>query len=138
MQHPDLFLQHPSEDLQHISETSKTLETYACNMRFQQNLVGGRAEHCTAGSSFAVVVEKEDDSRRAVTRPLVRAAPPPGDRARAVPQRVVPAMEATTVVGWVRHCAARRQWLCGRRGARRDDGEEGMWESRVGRYFRER
>jgi hypothetical protein len=34
--------------LQHTSETSETFEIYACNMRFQQNLVDGRTEHCTS------------------------------------------------------------------------------------------
>jgi hypothetical protein len=31
-------------------KTSETLETYACNMRFQQNMAVKRAEHGTAGS----------------------------------------------------------------------------------------
>jgi hypothetical protein len=51
--------------LQHTSETSETFEIYACNMRFQQNLVDGRTEHCTAVSGYAIAVEKEDDSAQA-------------------------------------------------------------------------
>jgi uncharacterized membrane protein YebE (DUF533 family) len=38
MQHLDQLLQ---KQLQHTSETSEILETYTCNMRFQQNLAGG-------------------------------------------------------------------------------------------------
>jgi hypothetical protein len=34
MKHPDLLLQHPSKYLQHTFETSETLGTYACNIRF--------------------------------------------------------------------------------------------------------
>jgi hypothetical protein len=41
MQHPDLLLQYPYEQLQHTSETSETVETYTCNMRFQQTLADG-------------------------------------------------------------------------------------------------
>jgi hypothetical protein len=33
----DLLLQHPKH-MQHASETSKPLETYACNMWFQRNI----------------------------------------------------------------------------------------------------
>jgi hypothetical protein len=36
--------------LLHTSETSETLKTYACNMRFQQNMAVRRAEHSIAGS----------------------------------------------------------------------------------------
>jgi hypothetical protein len=38
MQHPGLNLQHGRKHLQHTSETSETLETYVCNMRFQRNI----------------------------------------------------------------------------------------------------
>jgi hypothetical protein len=55
---------------------------HTCNMRFQQNLAAGRAEHCTAESSCAVLEKNEDDSglrgpRRAVALPpaIGRAVP---------------------------------------------------------------
>jgi hypothetical protein len=54
--------------MKHLQYTSETLETYACNMYFQQNLVGGWTEHCTAVSGCVVIVE-EDGSRRAATWP---------------------------------------------------------------------
>ena len=85
--------------LQHTSETSETLKAYACNMRFQQNLAARQAEHCAAGSGCAIVVEKEDASGWAAVRPLVSGCATPGNRAHAVPRRVVTAVEATTTVG---------------------------------------
>jgi hypothetical protein len=41
MQYPDLLVQHSYETLATYYETSETLETYACNMRFEQNLAHG-------------------------------------------------------------------------------------------------
>jgi len=76
----NIYLKH----LQYTFETSKTLETYACNMRFQQNLAA-RREHCTARSGYAVAVGKEDDSGWAAAWPLVSGCAAPGDRAHAVP-----------------------------------------------------
>ena len=54
-------------------------------MHFQQNLVVRRAEHCTAGSSCAVKVEKEDGSGRAAVQPPMSGCAALGDRAHAVP-----------------------------------------------------
>jgi hypothetical protein len=53
--------------LQHTSKTYKTLETYACNIRFEQNMAVRRAEH----SDCAVMVEKKDGCRQAPVRPSV-------------------------------------------------------------------
>jgi hypothetical protein len=71
--------------LQHTFEISETLETYACNIRFQQNLAVRQAKHCTSGSDCAVMVEKEDGSGRAATRPPVSSCTALGNRAHAVP-----------------------------------------------------
>jgi hypothetical protein len=54
-------------------------------MRFQQNLAGGWAEHCTARSSYAVIVEKKDDSGRVATGPSMSGCVVPGERACAAP-----------------------------------------------------
>jgi hypothetical protein len=40
---PDLLCNIYMKHLQHTSETSEIFETYACNMRFQQNKAGRRA-----------------------------------------------------------------------------------------------
>jgi hypothetical protein len=61
------------------SKTSETLETYTCNMRFQQNLEAKRVEHCTAGSGCAIVVENEDDSGRVAVRPPLSGGAAPDD-----------------------------------------------------------
>jgi hypothetical protein len=74
------------KQLQHAYETSETFETYACIIHFQQNLAGRRAEHCTTGSSYAVVVEKEDGSEQAAMGPSMSGCVVPGNRACAVPQ----------------------------------------------------
>jgi hypothetical protein len=73
--------------LKHFQHTFETLETYACHMRFQQNLTARWAEHGTAGSQLCGRGGegwKQADGCEAL-----------GDRAHAVP-----AMEATTTVGW--------------------------------------
>jgi hypothetical protein len=55
-------------------------------MRFQQNLAGRWAEHCTIRSTCAVAVEKGDGSGRVAVRPPMGGCAAPGNRARVVPQ----------------------------------------------------
>ena len=61
-------------------------------MRFQQNQVSRRAEHCTERSARAVAMEKEDGSRRTTALPLEIG------RVRC-PRRAVPAVEAPQQLG---------------------------------------
>jgi hypothetical protein len=50
--------------LQYTFKAYETLKNIHLQRGFQQNLTAERIEHCIAGSSYAVAVEKEDDSER--------------------------------------------------------------------------
>ena len=63
----------------------------------------------------AVAVEKEDGSGWAAAWPLVSGCAAPGDRAHAVPQQVVPMVEAATTGSGCGHDSG---------------GKEGQWEPR--------
>jgi hypothetical protein len=121
----DIHLKH----LQCTSETSETLKTYTCSIRFQQNLAARRVEHCTARSGYAVAVEKEYGSGRTAMRPPVSGCAAPAIGCTQCPRRAVSAVEASRVgmVRWQRLCgrggarhsgAARWQRRCSHRGAR--------------------
>jgi hypothetical protein len=58
MQHPNLLCNIRTKHLQHTSETSKTLETYTCNMRFspyRSSFGQRRAERGMVGSGQLAV-----------------------------------------------------------------------------------
>jgi hypothetical protein len=88
--------------LQYTFKTSGTLETYAYNMCFQQNMAVRRVEHGIMGSRLCGGGEGE--WQRAGGCAAL------GDRAQAVP-----AVEATTTVGWCDLAQrARHDSMCGR------------------------
>jgi hypothetical protein len=61
MQHPDLLLQHLRKTLaKHTSETSKTLETYGCNMRFSAHC------HLAAWTNGRLSLRSSTPARRLV------------------------------------------------------------------------
>jgi len=130
---PIYFCNIDIQPLQHISETSETLETYSCNMRFQQNLASKRVDHYTARSSSGQA-----------------AAWPRGERWR--PRRAAPIVDEMYNGGQqVWSCAARRPTLekvaaSGNRAGevqRRASGGEcrdgcASWEMRLSFFWRSR